>query len=258
MRRRFEGSPLEAPAPRTLSIILPFYANPTMLREQYRIWNDYPQDLKTQIEIVIVDDGSPMNESAATVPWPLDLPQRRLYRVPEDIPWHQHGARNLGAHEAVGDWLYLSDIDHVIPAESLALMLRLCNYEAIYTFGRVDAPDMRPTMKNGVRKPHPNTFLMPKKAFWTIGGYDEDLTGYGTDGFFRARLKDAGIPITHREDIRIVRYSREVIADASTRTLPRKEGRSPEHRAHVHALARHKALTGLKPTVLNFEWRRIL
>jgi hypothetical protein len=241
-----------------LSIVLPYYMNADMLAEQARAWSAYPEELKAHIEIVIVDDGSPLCYEADSIVLASDLPPLRIYRVIEDIPWHQHGARNLGAHVATGDWLYLGDMDHVIPAESMAQMVRLCNYEAIYTFGRVDAPDMRPTMKNGVRKPHPNTFLMPRRVFWTIGGYDEDLTGYGTDSFFRARLRDGGVPITHREDIRIVRYPREVIPDASTRTLPRKEGRSPEHRAHVHALAQHKRRTGLKPTVLAFEWERVL
>lgn len=241
-----------------LSIILPYYRNPAMLAEQYRVWNSYPEETKAVIEFVIVDDGSPQEESVMTVPMQEDNPWPRLYRVLEDRPWHQHGARNLGAHEAGGAWLYLGDMDHVIPPSTLNEMISLCNYEAIYTFGRVDAPDMRPTMKNGVLKPHPNTFLMPRSAFWKIGGYDEDLTGYGTDGFFRARLKDAGIPIVHRADIRIVRYPREVVADASTRTLPRKEGRTAEHRADVQAIAAHKAQTGQRPKVLDFEWRRLL
>lgn len=243
----------------TLSIVLPYYRNPGMLLRHFEEWGTYPVDLLDQVEVVIVDDGSPTDEAATAVDLPREvaLPPMRIYRVLDDRPWHQHGARNLGAHQATGAWLYLGDMDHVIPAESLQAMLRLCNYEAIYTFGRVDAPDMRPTMKNGVLKPHPNTFLMPRSAFWRIGGYDEDLTGYGTDSFFRARLGDAGLPIVHRADIRIVRYPREVIADASTRTLPRKEGRPENHRAQLRALAEHKRRVGLRPTVLAFPWERV-
>lgn len=242
----------------TLSIVLPFYSNPIMLARQYAEWSTYPAVLRPYVEAVIVDDASP-DGAAVDVPFHEIVPfPLRIYRVMEDIAWHQHGARNLGAQEAAGDWLYLGDMDHLIPAETMAAMVRLCNYEAIYTFGRVDAPDLGPTMKNGLAHPHMNTFLMPRSAFWRIGGYDEDLTGYGTDGFFRARLKSAGVPITHRDDIRIVRYPREVIPDASTRTLPRKEGRPAGHKAQMKALADRKTRAGQPPTVIDFAWERVL
>lgn len=241
-----------------LSIVLPYYQNPGMLARHLEEWATYPADLRAQVEVLIVDDGSPQ-ACAVDVPLPVAaaLPTLRLYRVLEDIPWHQHGARNLGAHEAAGAWLYLGDIDHVLTAETAAAMVRLCNYEAIYTFGRVDAPHGTPTTKNGAAHAHSNTYLMPRKSFWTIGGYDEDLTGYGTDSFFRARLKDANVPVVHREDIRIVRFSRELIPDASTTSLPRKEGRPEGHRKQKAAIVAQKAAEGRKPTVLNFGWERI-
>ncbi len=241
-----------------LSIVLPYYRNPAMLRRHFAEWASYSKELQADIEVVVVDDGSPAREGALFVPRPAGLPALRIYRVLEDRPWHQHGARNLGADAAIGAWLYLGDMDHLIPAEALSQMVRLCNYEAIYTFGRVDAPNLTPTLKHGIAHPHPNTFLMPRSAYWTIGGYDEELTGYGTDGYFRKRLKDAGIPIAHREDIRIVRYPRDVIADASTTTLLRKEGRPAGHRAQMKALAQRKARMGQRPTVVAFEWERVL
>lgn len=240
-----------------LSIVLPYYCNPMMLEQHYATWLGYPYWLKSVIEVIVVDDGSPDGHAAA-VRRLEGLPTLRIYRVLEDRPWHQHGARNLGAHEAAGDWLYLGDMDHSIPSSAAQAMIALCNREAIYTFGRVDAPDMKPRYKNGRPHHHPNTFLMPRQAFWRIGGYDEDLTGYGTDSFFRARLSEAALPLVHREDIRIVRYPREVIPDASTRTLPRKEGRPASHRSQLRAIAEQKRREGLQPTVLNFPWERVV
>lgn len=241
-----------------LSLVMPFYMNRGILAAHYETWASYPDALKASIEAVIVDDGSPDGEDALGVPRPDGLPSVRIYKVREDRPWHQHAARNLGAFEAAAPWLLITDMDHVLPADMLEPMICLCNYDVVTTFGRVDAPDGRPTMKNGQRHPHPNTFLMSKDRFWRIGGYDEDLVGYGTDGFFRTRVAASGVPVSHRCDITLVRYPREVIADASTRTLPRKDGRPADQRVRNRIIAEQKARDGRAPTVLNFEWSRVL
>lgn len=239
-----------------LTLVYPFYANPTMLAEQYRVWAAYPEELKPLIEVVIVDDGSPADEAAVHVDRPDGLPTLRIFRVLKDMPWHQHGARNLGAHVAASDWLFLSDMDHVLPAASLTAIVPKLNYDVVYTFRRLDAPDLAPTMKNGHAHPHPNTFLMTKRRYWEVGGYDEDLTGYGTDSFFRTRLfaERPAVPLY----VPIVRYSRDVMADASTRTLPRKDGRPAGHRQRLRALAAQKLRDGVKPKTLAFEWARVL
>jgi glycosyltransferase involved in cell wall biosynthesis len=240
-----------------LSFVLPYYGNPGMLREQFRVWASYPARQKAQIEIVLVDDGSPEPEDAARVARPMNLPFLRIYRVLEDRPWHQHAARNLGAREAIGPWLFLTDMDHVLPPASLAALLARLNYDVVYTFPRLDAPDLTPKLKDGLPHPHPNTFALTKRRYWEVGGYDEDCVGYGTDGFFRERLlRDR--PAVHAYDVPIIRYAREVIPDASTRTLPRKEGRDPEQRARNRALLAQKAHDGRGPTVLNFPWERVL
>src|SRR5882757_3893120 len=131
-----------------LSVVIPYYRNPRMLERHYLTWAlEWPAELKEQIEVVIVDDGSP--EPAADVArlYYGDLPPLSIYRVVEDRPWHQHGARNLGAHVAQAPWLLLTDMDHVIPADTLAEVLRLIDAESgdrIYTFARRDAPAGEP------------------------------------------------------------------------------------------------------------------
>ena len=240
----------------SLSLVYPYYDNVGMLLEQYRVWSGYPDRLKAAIELVLVDDGTPSPGEAIAVPRPSGLPALRIYRVLEDRPWHQHGARNLGAQQAGAAWLFLSDMDHVLPDSSLFAILGRLNYDVVYTFSRLDAPDMTPKLDAfGRPHPHPNTFLMTKRRYWEVGGYDEDCIGYGTDAFFRERLF-ASRPAVHLHDVPIIRYSREVIPDASTRTLPRKEGRPPRsvNRAMLDTKARH----GLGPTVLNFPWERVL
>jgi hypothetical protein len=64
---------------------------------------------------VLVDDGSPEPAVVAADCF-LNL---TLVRVKENIPWNQHGVRNLGLKLAEGYWVIASDIDHLFPAEGL-------------------------------------------------------------------------------------------------------------------------------------------
>lgn len=239
-----------------LTYVVAYYDNPLMLAEQYRLWASYPDDLKAQIEVVIVDDASP-RWPALDVHRPDGLPRLRIYRVAVDVPWHQDGARNLGAFVAKGSWLFLTDMDHMLPAESLRSILAIKNKSRIYTFGRIE-PDGTPTRnKDGELKPHINTYALTKKLYWEIGGYDEDFCGmYGTDGMFRTRAFETA-PNQHCPHIPIVRHSRETIPDASTTTLPRKEGRKPGDKEKLEAIKFREGRIG-KITVLDFEWERAL
>ena len=239
-----------------ISFVLPYYENPFVLALQYDIWSHYPLELKSRVEIIIVDDGSPQ-EPAADVPRPSELPPIAIYRVLIDKPWNQHGARNLGAKMATGPWLFLTDMDHLLPAESLRKLLLMQNTNKIYTFGRLDAPHMRPTRRpDGSLKPHPNTFAMTKDLYWRIGGYDERFCGiYGTDGLFRVRAARAA-QFRHLPEVPIIRVPREVVADASTRTLARKEGRGNAKQMVMNQIAREGSEEQI--ATLTFPWERVV
>lgn len=216
-----------------LTIGLAYYRNPGMLAEQFRVWASYPEALKAQVEAIVIDDGSP--EPAADVPRPDGLPALtigRLGAVPDPTipPWRQDAARNRAAYEAKGDWLFLSDMDHVLPAASLSYIFDRCidGPDVAYSFQRLDAPNLTPKLdRQGRVHPHPNTYLLRKSLYWTVGGYDEDFGGiYGTDGPFRKALLDKA-EIVHLPDVPIVRYSRDVIPDASTRVDRQQFKRTP-------------------------------
>lgn len=243
-----------------LSIGIPYYQNPGMLARQYETWAGYPDSLKADIEIVLVDDGSPTGR-ASEVPRPAGLPVCRLYRVLVDLPWHQHGARNLAASEAEGPWLLLTDMDHVLPATSLARLLPRLTGDDIFTFYRLDAPDLRPKLNaRGERHPHVNTFAITKRRYWRVGGYDEDLTGYGTDGYFRRRLYADG-PAVHLPDVPVIRYPREVVADANTQApagMDPKAFRDAGRLRQNAAIVADKARRQEGPNVLSFPWERVL
>jgi hypothetical protein len=241
-----------------LTLVMPTYLNSGMIARQYEGWAAWPDELKAEIRIILVDDCSP--EPAADVPRPDGLPDLQIYRVAKDIPWHQHAAKNLGAHVAPEGWMLLTDMDHVLePDAAAALFDRLPSLDpkAIHTLDRIEADTRKPTKdRNGNPKPHPNSFVVTRELYWKIGGYDEDLTGvYGTDGFYRQRAFSIGR--RGHIEIPLVRYWRDLIPDASTTTLPRKEGRDPGHKERILKAKRDRGEADVIK-VLQFDWERVL
>lgn len=241
---------------RALTLVYAYYDNPAMLAIQYAEWARYPEFFRRRCSFVVVDDGSP-RWPAVEVERP-ELPGLSIYRVKRDIPWHQDGARNLGAHVAGEGWLFLSDMDHVLPSRSLeALWRQATDAGAFYTFDRLDKLTGQP-MRNahGQRKPHPNSYAMTRSLYWLAGGYDEDFCGvYGTDGAFRKQLTRVGV---HKHlPVAIERYSRDLVPDASTTTLDRKEYGGTEAKRAAHVRKEQAGRTG-RILTLAFDWKREL
>ena len=248
-----------------LSCVFAYYRNAGMLSRQMCEWAAYPDALKSQVEMIVVDDSSP--EPAIDVPRPNGLPALRIGRLadvsdPTMPPWRQDAARNRGAHDAIGDWLFLTDIDHVLPADSLRTVFALIETgrDVVYSFQRLDAPHMIPKRDaRGNVHPHPNTYLMTKARYWTVGGYDEEYCGiYGTDGYWRRDLL-AQSTLVQLEDVPIVRYPREVIPDASTQKLL-ADGRNAREAArdnpHVARRIQEKRAAKLPAKVLVVPYRQ--
>lgn len=209
-----------------LSIVVTYYGQPAMLAEQARIWRDYPEG----VEIIVVDDGSAV---------PAEAEGCAIYRVAKDIPWHQDGARNLGAHVATGDWLLLLDIDHAISGPELRRLLGLL---PMLAGGTAYRPRRRLVDGAYPLARAANIWLLRREDFWLVGGYDERLCGtYGTDMEFRPRLRRT--LVEERLPVVLDVYREKNIADASTRGLDRTVVPPPK-------------LIG-PPTVLDFEWSRV-
>lgn len=250
-----------------LSVVYATYRNPLMLARQLALWSDeWPDSMKYLVEVVIVDDASPEPAIDVIRAHGRPLPHIQLLRVKEDRPWAHLAARNIGAHEARGRWLLCSDIDHALPADTLAACLSLDDEGAAYFFGRRDAepgwraddwPLMPVTVgRTGAPKGHPNSFCLTREMFWRAGGHCESYVGvYGTDSLFRERLfkhaRRVDLPLP------LIRVGRDVISDASTVGLPRKTEEMRDARAAIKAA---KAARGESDVVkvLQFEWERVL
>jgi len=240
-----------------LTIAMPYYLNSEMLARHYRNWLAWPGKYRSRLRVIIADDGSP-ERPAANVPRPYGLPPIEIYRVLEDRPWHQHAARNLAADRADDGWMLVTDMDHMLPPEHGAALIKslpALDPDTVYMLDRVEADTGKPTLgRDGQPKPHPNSFVLTRALYWRIGGYDERATGiYGTDRLFRERAFSVGRK--GHLDIPLTRYWRDLVPDASTTTLPRKEGRDPAQKAVI--MARIAAAPDDRVT-LGFPWERVV
>lgn len=245
-----------------ITLVIPYYLNPLMLAIQYAVWAAWSDELKARWNIILVDDGSP-EETALDVPRPDGLPELSIYRVTEDRPWHQHAARNLGAHVAPEGWMLMTDMDHVLTAKYAARLVKLLDDGAlldgaVYTLQRREADTGELTLgRNQQPKPHPNSYVLSRTTYWYVGGYDEDYCGvYGTDGLFRSRI-NRRCSLQHLKGVSLIRYWRELVPDASTRNQERKEGREPGAKRLVRDRKEREGRTGQIVT-LAFPWKREL
>jgi len=208
-----------------------------MLQQQFINFFNMSSITKTNFEFIVVDDGSP-NWPAASVPREnVDFPLK-IFRVKVDIPWNQHGARNIGAVNAESKWLFLTDIDQIIPEKVVLIIDKKLEENFTYTFARRK-------FKTGCEwRSHVNTFLVTKENFLKAGGYDEQLHGlYGTDMYFRRTMFRVA-PNQHYSTIYLMAVDPEDVPDANTRTLSRQN--------NFYAFLKKKILIGLKERGL---WR---
>jgi hypothetical protein len=245
-------SPASGPANSPeISIVFAYYDNPSMLEFQWNRIAEYSSAVRARVEVLVVDDASPIT-AALSVVRPESLPDHRVYRIAKDIPWNQDAARNIGAHEASARWLLLTDIDHVVPEETLLGLLNLDKDPTVfYTLGRTKF------FTDDVREPHPNSYVVTRDMYWAIGGHDEDYAGiYGKDYLFRKRALKKTREV-HLPDLRLARVGTSNIPDAGTMTITRRNTRLATLRGYVmQGLKALRLMRGVQ--TLKAEYSRVV
>lgn len=237
----------------TATIVMAYYENPNMLALQLREWALYRPTDKIAMRAVIVDDGSPRNPAEpvvrqyGNVGFPI-----KLFRIHENKPWNQDGARNLAMKHTTG-WALMKDMDHVLERDQASGLLQLVSHDAVR--GEYYMPDR--TYHGMPEHPHANSYVMHADDFWRMGGYDEDFAGaYGSDSNFRKCMK-AELQEKATHAFSLSRWSRKEMSDASTNDWGRKE--SPYHRSQFPALEAKNRGPAYKATNhLRFNWEQVI
>lgn len=244
---------------RPITIVLSHFQNAGMLAEQFNVWADYPADLKPYVRVIVVDDASPKGHRPTQQSLrDVGLASVSLYRIVPKVRWNWLACRNLAMSQARTEWALMTDIDHVLPAETLRrLVTGDLNADHVYRLSRVDAPRPWPYALTDCPpyKYHPDTWLLTRETFDRAGGYDERLSGcYGSSGEWRDRVMAVARAEVRLTDV-MVRYPREIIPDASTHPSVYTRKGDPKNDAELVARRKKRDLLGdWRPLRLSFPW----
>jgi len=226
-----------------ITLIYAYYENPAMLARHFEEWSTYNN--KEQFEIIIVDDCSkefPIDNQIIDVGI-----NTRYFKITSDIPWNQHGARNLAMKHAEG-MCFLADMDTLLTKEEAEILLS-ADLKSNLAYQVL----IRNSAKTKITL-HPNTFILHSDLFHKVGGYDERYAGYyGTDINFRKRLfRKVGQP---KLSPILTQGFGGVIKDSTTKDYGR-QGSEYDIRKNLFRLIQlFIAPKAIKP--LNFEWCEI-
>lgn len=157
-----------------LTLVTTYYNQPEILLKQLDFWGQYQN-----VKIVVVDDGSKPPIPAIASEYAA------VYRIEEDIPWHQDQARNLAMSQAEG-WCLLFDLDHLPTATTIkALQKKLPTLDAGKWYRLPRKCKGQPLVTGQ------NIYLIQNEVFWELGGYPPSRN-YGSDRFFLQTLVKSG------------------------------------------------------------------
>ena len=165
------------------SIIMSVLDSHECFRRQIRRFNAI---VPSDFEVIVLDDGS-------EVPLAYDGPIRfalKIIRTGDTRPWTAELARNRGAELASGEYLLMTDVDHILTREIVDLV-RDYRGDMLKFHRRVADLDERGGLRDireALPSP-PNIFAVKKSLFQGLGGYGREYLGYGADRIFRSKYE---------------------------------------------------------------------
>lgn len=202
-----------------LTIVMAVYGQPLMFREQALAICFYPKSVRERLKVVVVDDcGTPPVSEKVIANIDSATAGAKLFRVTQDIPWNQMGARNLGMHHSQG-WCLMIDPDMVFDGPMMARMIQAAEK---MQRGQVGKWALKHTSSGVLDTSSPNTWLVHRDDFFDVGGYDEDFAGH--KGWSDVQLLDvlrSCYKLQHRPDLFAHFHSIKDVPDAMVTSLDR-------------------------------------
>jgi hypothetical protein len=215
-----------------ISLIYTYYNYPERMEVEAARWRGYNDFIKSNLKIIVVDDGSKIPAHTLPVEYPENV---EIYRVAKDVLWNEKGARNLGMVVADTEWVIFTDFDHYFDKISLSAILKFtpCPHVA-YRFNRVD-------IHGEPKSIHSESFLIERCAALQAGGFSECYTGkYGAAPyqiFYDRFIKQGGC------------FDMMQGAEITYRGLPKTAHRNQD----VTRKSKHNPDYG----ILHFQWERV-
>jgi len=170
-----------------LSIIIPVLNSHEVLRRYFLHFERIGIDDDT--EIIIVDDNSnPPLEYNGKLPI-------RIVPTNDTRKWTWPVARNIGVKASRGENILMTDLDHIIPKESINICrefdgdkVYFWRYFGVLLEDGSFTQDLKTIFEYGLSKEYyrkhglkigslPNNICMKRDLFYKLGGYREDLIG---------------------------------------------------------------------------------
>lgn len=174
-----------------ISIVIPVLDSHDAVSRQVKHFRMMP--LPDDVELILVDDGSDLPLKSLN----LTMKNLSIYETNDKRPWTQGLARNLGAEKATGEYLLMTDIDHIISKEAIEAVRGLDGDKMVFPRylavlskgGRIRQDwsileaygcDMAKAKRRKLyASVHGNTFAMKKETFHMLGGYNPKRCQYG-------------------------------------------------------------------------------
>lgn len=165
-----------------ISIVIGYYRQPDALDWQIQ---GLEKLSRFAFELIVVDDGS--GDDFAAKRLEDSSLSGKLVTVLRDVSWNIPGARNWGMAIASNANCLRTDIDHRPTAATMAALVEAPPLKGqAWRFRRIDE-------NHQPMKPHTDSYFLSRADYWSVGGYDERLSGaYGQnarDFFARAETK---------------------------------------------------------------------
>jgi len=180
------------PITKKLSIIIAFYNSHEAVKRQVKYFSS--MDLPDDIEFILVDDGSDPPHKIEN----YKLKNLTLHHTNDKRPWTQGLARNAGVKLSKGEYLLLTDIDHILSKEAIMDGYNFTGDKMIFPrfFGVLledgtlsqKVPDLieyglhpeAPKSRRGLYASyHGNTYVLKRSTFDLLGGYNEKNCTFG-------------------------------------------------------------------------------